>query len=46
MYSFIYVNSVCVDSLYSAGLAGAFIDKQVETHGVSHLYKLCLTNLV
>jgi hypothetical protein len=22
---------------YSAGFAGAFIDKQVETHGVSHV---------
>jgi hypothetical protein len=22
---------------YSAGLAGAFIDKQVETHGVGHV---------
>jgi hypothetical protein len=30
--------------LYSAGFAGAFIDKQVETHGVGHfLYHVLQT---
>jgi hypothetical protein len=33
--------------LYSAGFAGAFIDKQFETHGVGHvLYMLYPTDLI
>jgi len=30
------VNTICAHRPYSAGLAGAFIDKEVETRGVGH----------
>jgi hypothetical protein len=29
---------------YRAGFAGAFIDKQVETHGVGHVLCYCISN--
>lgn len=43
---FISVNTICAHRPRSAGFAGAFVDKEFETHGVGHPGKLYLTDLV
>lgn len=45
------MGNVCVDMIgtygpYSAGLAGAFIDREVETKGVGHRPLLYSTDLI